>query len=571
MAINFPNEPTINETFTQGDTTWQWDGFAWNIKENFVGKDVYVSFAGDTGSTAADRIDDALTIRGGTNITTTVEDDVLTIDFSGQVGATQNLFETVASDDGSAVASSTTDTLSILGGTSISTEVATDTKNLTINLDPFSINYLSDVDTTSTTPQTGNVLKWDGAKWAPGVDATTGGAGTDADTLDGFDSSYFLNYNNLNNKPTILTLDALSIGNERTAAGNGAIEYDDTTGVFRYTPPVIPDDLLDLGISDGTSGQVLTTDGEGGFTFTTVTGTDQNLFSTIDGDTGSTTANSTTDTLTIAGGTGVSTAIVGDTLTITNDSPNVDQNVFTTVNGDTGSAAASSTSDTLTIAGGTDISTTFSGNTLTIAYTGESGGGGATQNLFETINADSGTTTANTATDTLTVSGGSNISTSISGDTLTIAFSGSTGASAFTGLSDVSTAGLNVAQVYEPAITMFRVDNNGSSAYTFAPHYSIDNPTIYVISGLTVAFDLTAIGGHPFEIQNSTGNAYNVGLVHVANDGTVSTGANAQGKDSGVLYWRIPETTTSAPNYRYQCQLHSAMVGAITIKDLSAI
>ena len=29
-------------------------------------------------------------------------------------------------------------------------------------------------------PTSGQVLKWDGAKWAPGTDATTGGAGTDA-------------------------------------------------------------------------------------------------------------------------------------------------------------------------------------------------------------------------------------------------------------------------------------------------------------------------------------------------------------------------------------------------------
>ena len=57
------------------------------------------------------------------------------------------------------------------------------------------INSLSDVDTVSQAPQTGNVLKWDGAKWAPGIDTATGGGGTDADTLDGFDSSYFTNYN----------------------------------------------------------------------------------------------------------------------------------------------------------------------------------------------------------------------------------------------------------------------------------------------------------------------------------------------------------------------------------------
>lgn len=69
----------------------------------------------------------------------------------------------------------------------------------------FNINTLSDVDTTTTPPTAGQVLKWNGTKWIPGVDATTGGAGTDADTLDGLDSTYFLNYNNLNNKPSLVT------------------------------------------------------------------------------------------------------------------------------------------------------------------------------------------------------------------------------------------------------------------------------------------------------------------------------------------------------------------------------
>ena len=569
MAINFPTSPALNDTFTEGDTTWQWDGTAWNIKENFVSKNVYTTFSADTGSVAADRIDDVLTIAGGTNIDTTLVGDTLTIDFTGSVGATQNLFETVTSDDGSATASSLTDTLSILGGTNISTNIATDTKNVTINLDAFSIDYLSDVDTTSSPPATGNVLKWDGAKWAPGVDATTGGAGTDADTLDGFDSAYFLNYQNLNNKPSILDLTALSVGNERAAAGDGAIEYDNTTGEFRYTQPIIPADLTDLGITDGSTGQFLQTDGAGNFTFATVGGA-QNLFETVSGDTGSTTANSATDTLTVSGGTGISTSISGDTLTITNDSPNADQNLFATVSGDTGSTTADSTTDTLTIAGGTDISTTVSGDTITIAYTG-TGGEGVTQNLFQTFNADSGTTTANTATDTLVVSGGTNIATEISGDTLTINFNGALGSATFSGTTDATSASLNVAQIYEPAICMLRVNNNGSSAYTFTSHYNGNNPTIYAISGTTIAFDLTNIAGHPFEIQDSTGTAYSTGLVHVSDSGTVSTGSSANGQSSGVLYWRIPETVTSPPNYRYQCTSHSAMVGAITIKDLSSI
>jgi hypothetical protein len=71
----------------------------------------------------------------------------------------------------------------------------------------LSINDLTDVDTSSTIPTVGQVLKWNGTNWVPGDDATVGGGGTDADTLDGFDSSYFLNYNNLSNKPTIFSGD----------------------------------------------------------------------------------------------------------------------------------------------------------------------------------------------------------------------------------------------------------------------------------------------------------------------------------------------------------------------------
>ena len=69
----------------------------------------------------------------------------------------------------------------------------------------LSLNDLTDVDTVSTPPVAGNVLKWNGSVWAPAVDATAGGSGTDADTLDGYDSSYFLNYNNLTNKPTLFS------------------------------------------------------------------------------------------------------------------------------------------------------------------------------------------------------------------------------------------------------------------------------------------------------------------------------------------------------------------------------
>jgi len=91
-----------------------------------------------------------------------------------------------------------------------------------------------------------------------------------------------------------------------------------------------------------------------------------NLWATFNADTGTTTANATTDTLTISGGSGISTAIVGDTLTITNDTPNVDQNLFETITGDTGSTTANTTTDTLQIAGGDGITTSVVGDVVTI-------------------------------------------------------------------------------------------------------------------------------------------------------------------------------------------------------------
>jgi hypothetical protein len=57
----------------------------------------------------------------------------------------------------------------------------------------------------STAPTTGQVLKWDGAQWAPGEDISIGGEGLDATTLGGFAGTYYLNYNNFTNVPTNLS------------------------------------------------------------------------------------------------------------------------------------------------------------------------------------------------------------------------------------------------------------------------------------------------------------------------------------------------------------------------------
>jgi len=206
---------------------------------------------------------------------------------------------------------------------------------------------LTDVDTSGATA--GQVLKFDGTEWVAANDATTGGSGTDADTLDGFDSSYYLDYANFTNTPTIPTdvsdltdtTNLLSGGGGATALGgltdvvntaptNGQVlkwdsanntwapaddatagiggssyateayvdqklverghhfsgDYNDLTNsptlfsgnfadlngkpttIAGYGITDVPASLVDLAIADGNAGQVLTTDGNGNFTFT---------------------------------------------------------------------------------------------------------------------------------------------------------------------------------------------------------------------------------------------------------------------------------------------------------------
>lgn len=95
------------------------------------------------------------------------------------------------------------------------------------------ISDLTDVDTVSNPPATGQVLKWDGTKWAPADDITTGGSGLNADTLDGFDGSYYLNYANFTNKPTLFDSQFSSLtGKPTTLAGYGITDSISTTGDY---------------------------------------------------------------------------------------------------------------------------------------------------------------------------------------------------------------------------------------------------------------------------------------------------------------------------------------------------
>lgn len=101
----------------------------------------------------------------------------------------------------------------------------------------------------------------------------------------------------------------------------------------------------------------------------------------------------------------------------------------------------------------------------------------------------------------------------------------------------------------------FTVSANGSSAFNFSGHgaQGTDNETLYVHKGLTYEFDnYDNLSSHPFQIRvSSGGSAY-------------SNGVTDTNSTNGKVYWTVP---MNAANVVYQCTSHSGMVGNIIVLD----
>ncbi len=184
-------------------------------------------------------------------------------------------------------------------------------------------------------------------------------------------------------------------------------------------------------------------------------------------------------------------------------------------------------------------------------------------NVFQTVGADTGSTTADSQTDTLTIAGGTNITTSITGDTCTINFSGSL-TTTFAALTDTNVTGIAQGDslfwngsswtVTRSPITWWELDANGASDYTFTgPGFSAatNDPTLYLMRGMTYAFDNNTGGNHPFRIQSTQGLS-----------GTPYT-TGQSGSGTAVLYFTVPMDAPAV--LYYQCTIHAAMQGQINI------
>jgi plastocyanin len=299
--------------------------------------------------------------------------------------------------------------------------------------------------------------------------------------------------------------------------------------------------LTDVG-SDGTNGQVLTTDGSGAFTFTTISG---------------------------GGGGGYADSDVSAHLNTSSASSN---EILSWTGSDFAWVADATGS------GGTAITIQDEGSALSTAAT--------------TINfVGSGVVATGTgATKTITISGGgsyadsdvsAHLNTSLASADQILSWTGTDfawvadatggggGSSTFAALTEIALADLDVHDIAVPATSVHVMTPNGSSSYRSDIHGTTDNPTLYVNAGETIAFDLTGVtASHPFEIRSDASTAYGTGLIHIAENGARTTGSSAQGKTSGTLYWKVPGSISGT--YKYICTAHAGMIGDIVIADPSA-
>jgi len=276
-------------------------------------------------------------------------------------------------------------------------------------------------------------------------------------------------------------------------------------------------------------------------------GTTQNLFESVTGDTGSTTASAPNDTLNIVGGTNISTSLSGDTLTIdmTGTLGDLNQNVFTTLGADNGTTTATTVTDSITFTGGSGISTNLNAGAITITNDSPN----VVQNVLQALAGDTGSYTANASDSSVTIAGGTGITTAVSGSTLTIT---NTVALPSANAGQSLVRGASAYEAVASPVLSYSFSANNSNAYQVTGPGIADqaDPTIYVYRGFTYRFDNTTGSGHPLELRVSDGGSQISGT---------------SGSINGVQYWTVPQDLAAGTTYVYQCNIHSLMKGNITV------
>lgn len=434
-------------------------------------------------------------------------------------------------------------------------------------VDASSIDALLDVDVSNIAPASGQILKWDGSAWVRGNTSS----GTDADTLDGYEGTHYLNFNNFTNKPVIIstiTADASSFtadstNNEFNIFGGTGISTSINANVLTITNDA-PDQTVSL--TQGTNISIT-----GSYPNFTIGST---ALATISVNTASA---SGAGSLTYDSATGVFTFTpvslnLSDLANVDNTAPSTGQVLKWS-----GTAWAPATESGGGGGGSGDIDAVTAGTGLT--------GGGLTGSV--TLNVDVGTTAdkivqldSNAKLPAIDGSQLTNINIgALSTHTDVSATSPTDGqvlkwnntASEWQPQDDATASGggglANISEDTTPQLGgdldingktvkhTFVLNASGSDHYVFTDTGNIwfpsseNDPTIYLRRGEQYVFNNQS-GGHPLEIRSALGgSAYSTGVTN--NGGT------------GDVTFKVP---MSAPaTLYYQCTSHANMNGTINI------
>jgi len=550
MPINFPNSPALNEVYTIDQKSWRYNGTAWNVISSGFDFSTSPSFTNLVVSgqptVIADTATDTLTLVAGSGIVITTNAGTDTITLTS-VASTGNI--TIADT-----------TLSVTNANPI-----TITPNLVLG------GTLRFPDNTVQTTAT--------VQGPAGPAGPTGAGGSGSGNVNSVNGGYVDNaivrYDGTSGTNIQVSSASINDAGLLTATSfSGAGSLITALNATQLTSGTVPDarfpatlpassgaNLTALNANQLTSGTVP----DAQFPATLPTASGVNLTALNATNLGSGTV--PVLRLGTSGTRDATTYLRGDnTWAIVSGGATSDSFATIAVAGQS-SVVADSATDTLTLVAGTGIALTTDAGTDTITITNS----GSSQNTFSIVAvAGQSNVEADSATDTLTIAAGTGISitTNAGTDTVTITSTVSAGATTFAALTDNASATID--QIYLPAITRLDVTFNGSTAYRFDQYGTTDDPTIYAINGTTIAFNLAGVSAsHPFLIQDNAGANYNTGLIHVTTTGTVTTGSSAQGKTSGTLYWKIPDSISGS--YRYQCSVHAGMIGTISIKNFASI
>ena len=130
-GIEIERGTATNQSLVWNETTDKWSVYDGTTYTPIL-QDLYKSIATDSGTAVANTTTDTLTITGAGGITTGRSGDTITIIAQASLGQ-QNLYATFIGDSGTTTANSATDTLDIEGGTGITTTASTDKVSIAID------------------------------------------------------------------------------------------------------------------------------------------------------------------------------------------------------------------------------------------------------------------------------------------------------------------------------------------------------------------------------------------------------------------------------------------------------